>query len=113
MKAGLDSFPDVRYDYMLLLDDYVTSGYYKPFAENAGELGAWSKVQCLGAPADVMTLYSLFDIPETEAMLNNPRYGRIVSSAACLASKKWCRAKPLPACMDFLPPTFGRNKPPI
>lgn len=87
MKSGLDSFPDVRYDYMLHLDDYVTSGYYKPFVEKCKQLGAWSKVQCLGAPADVMTLYSLVDIPETEAMLNNPRYGRIVSSAACLASK--------------------------
>ncbi|MBK9730522.1 MAG: hypothetical protein IPO83_04405 [Chitinophagaceae bacterium] len=109
MKSGLDSFPDVRYDYMLHLDDYVTSGYYKPFVEKCKQLGAWSKVQCLGAPADVMTLYSLVDIPETEAMLNNPRYGRIVSSAACLASKKLVSSETF-TCMYGFPATYLRQE---
>ena len=36
-----------------------------------------------------MTTYSLVDIPETEAMLNNPNYSKIVSSAAALVSKNW------------------------
>lgn len=88
MEAGLDSFPDVRYDYMLQLDEYVTDGFYKPLVQKCRELGAWSRVQCLAAPTDVMTTYGLVDIPETECMLNNPRYARIVSSAACLASKR-------------------------
>ena len=109
MKAGLDSFPDVRYDYMLLLDDYVTNGYYKPFVEKCRELGAWSKVQCLGAPADVLTLYSLPDIPETEAMLNNPRYGRIVSSSACLASKNIVSSETF-TCMYGFPATYLRQE---
>jgi hypothetical protein len=110
MKAGLDSFPDVRYDYMLLLDDYVTNGYYKPFVEKCKELGVWSKVQCLGAPADVMTLYSLPDIPETEAMLNNPRYGRIVSSSAVSLQKILYRVRPLPACMGFRQPILRQEQ---
>ncbi len=109
MKAGLDSFPDVRYDYMLHLDDYVTNGYYKPFVEKCKELGTWSKVQCLGAPADVMTLYSLADIPETEAMLNNPRYGRIVSSSACLASKNVVSSETF-TCMYGFPATYLRKE---
>lgn len=109
MKKGLDSFPDVRYDYMLLLDDYVTNGYYKPFAEKCKELGAWSRVQCLGAPADVMSLYSLADIPETEAMLNNPRYGRIVSSSACLASKNIVSSETF-TCMYGFPGTYLRQE---
>ena len=109
MKAGLDSFPDVRYDYMLLLDDYVTNGYYKPFVEKCKELGMWSKVQCLGAPADVMSLYSLADIPETEAMLNNPRYGRIVSSSACLASKELVSSETF-TCMYGFPATYLRKE---
>lgn len=109
MKKGLDSFPDVRYDYMLLLDDYVTNGYYKPFAEKCRELGAWSRVQCLGAPADVMTLYSLADIPETEAMLNNPRYGRIVSSSACLAGKNIVSSESF-TCMYGFPGTYLRQE---
>src|SRR5688572_10702326 len=87
MEAGLDSFPDVRYDYMLHLDEYVTNGFYKPYVDKCRELGVWSRVQCLGSPTDVMTTYSHVDIPETEAMLNNPIYSRIVSSSACLASK--------------------------
>ncbi|TSA51859.1 MAG: hypothetical protein D4R43_00150 [Sphingobacteriales bacterium] len=109
MKAGLDSFPDVRYDYMLLLDDYVTNGYYKPFVEKCKEIGVWSKVQCLGAPADVMSLYSLADIPETEAMLNNPRYGRIVSSSACLASKELVSSETF-TCMYGFPATYLRKE---
>ena len=109
MKAGLDSFPDVRYDYTLLLDDYVTNGYYKPFVEKCKELGVWSKVQCIGAPADVMTLYGLVDIPETESMLNNPRYGRIVSSSACLASKKLVSSETF-TCMYGFPATYLRKE---
>lgn len=109
MKAGIDSFPDVRYDYMLQVDDDVTNGYYKPFVEKCKELGTWSKVQCLGAPVDVMSLYSLVDIPETEAMLNNPRYGRIVSSSACLASKELVSSETF-TCMYGFPGTYLRQE---
>lgn len=109
MKAGLDSFPDVRYDYMLHLDDYVTNGFYKPYVKKCKELGAWSRVQCLAAPTDVMTTYSLVDIPETEAMLNNPNYSRIVSSSACLASKKLVSSETF-TCMYGFPATYLRQE---
>ena len=79
------------------------------FAEKCKAAGAWSKVQCLGAPADVMTLYSLADIPETEAMLNNPRYGRIVSSSACLASKKTVSSETF-TCLYGFPATYLRQE---
>jgi hypothetical protein len=107
MEAGLDSFPDVRYDYMLHLDDYVTNGFYKPYVKKCKELGAWSRVQCLSAPADVMTTYSLVDIPETEAMLNNPNFSRIVSSSACLASKGLVSSETF-TCMYGFPATYLR-----
>ena len=109
MEEGLDSFPDVRYDYMLLLDDYVTNGFYKPFVKKCRELGAWSRVQCLAAPTDVMTTYSLVDIPETEAMLNNPNYSLIVSSAACLASKHMISSETF-TCMYGFPATYLRQE---
>lgn len=105
MDAGIDSFPDVRYDYMLLLDEYVTDGFYKPYVAKCKELGAWSRVQCLAAPADVMTTYSLVDIPETESMLNNPNYSRIVSSAACLSSKHTVSSETF-TCMYGFPSTY-------
>lgn len=109
MEAGLDSFPDVRYDYMLHMDEYVTNGFYKPYVEKCKELGAWSRVQCLSAPADVMTTYSLVDIPETEAMLNNPNFSRIVSSSACLSSKPLVSSETF-TCMYGFPATYLRQE---
>ncbi len=109
MNDGLDSFPAVRYDYMLLLDEYVTEGFYKPYVEKCKEMGAWSRVQCLASPTDVMTTYSLVDIPETESMLNNPNYSRIVSSSACLASKKMVSSETF-TCMYGFPSTYLRKE---
>ncbi len=109
MEAGLDSFPDVRYDYMLQLDEYVTDGFYKPLVKKCRELGAWSRVQCLAAPMDVMTPYGMVDIPETECMLNNPRYARIVSSSACLASRKLVSSETF-TCMYGFPATYLRQE---
>jgi hypothetical protein len=109
MDAGIDSFPDVRYDYMLHLDEYVTNGFYKPYVKKCKELGAWSRVQCLASPTDVMTTYSLVDIPETESMLNNPNYSRIVSSSACLASKKVISSETF-TCMYGFPSTYLRQE---
>lgn len=105
MEQGLDSFPKVRYDYMVHLDQYVTAGFYIPYVEKCKELGAWSRVQCLAAPTDVMTTYSLVDIPETESMLNNPNYSRIVSSSACLASKRLVSSETF-TCMYGFPNTY-------
>ena len=109
MEEGLDSFPDVRYDYMLHLDKYVTDGFYKPYVRKCQELGAWSRVQCLASPTDVMTTYGLVDIPETESMLNNPNYSRIVSSAACLASKPMVSSETF-TCMYGFPSTYLREE---
>lgn len=109
MEQGLDSFPDVRYDYMLHLDEYVTNGFYKPFIKKCEEMGAWSRIQCLASPTDVMTTYSMVDIPESEAMLNNPNYSRIVSSAACLASKRLISSETF-TCMYGFPATYLREE---
>ena len=109
MNLGIDSFPDVRYDYMMHLDEYVTNGFYIPYVKKCKAMGAWSRVQCLGAPTDVMTTYSLVDIPETEAMLNNPNYSKIVSSAAALASKKLVSSESF-TCMYGFPKTYLRQE---
>ena len=109
MEANLDSFPDVRYDYMLHLDEYVTNGFFKPYVKKCKELGAWSRVQCLASPTDVMTTYGLVDIPETESMLNNPNYSRIVSSAACVAGKQVVSSETF-TCMYGFPSTYLREE---
>lgn len=109
MDKGIDSFPDARYDYMLHLDEYVTNGFYKPYVKKCKELGAWSRVQCLAAPTDVMSTYGLVDIPETEALLNNPNYSRIVSSAASLAGKDLVSSETF-TCMYGFPSTYLRKE---
>mgnify|MGYP001158130215 CR=1 FL=1 len=105
MNQGIDSFQEVRYDYMMHLDKYVTEGFYKPYAEKCKDLGAWSRVQCLASPTDVMNTYSLIDIPETESMLNNPNYSRIVSSSACLSGKRLVSSETF-TCMYGFPHTY-------
>ncbi|MCB9244963.1 MAG: hypothetical protein H6606_00915 [Flavobacteriales bacterium] len=109
MEAGLDSFPDVRYDYMLLLDKLVRTGFYEPYARTCTENGAFSRVQCLASPTDILTTYSLVDIPETEAMLNDPNFSRIVSSSATLAQKQVVSSETF-TCMYGFPSTYLRQE---
>ncbi|MCX6244281.1 MAG: glycosyl hydrolase [Bacteroidetes bacterium] len=79
---------DERYDYMKLVSEYVVDRFYRPFTNECHLLGAFSRVQCAGAPVDLISAYASVDVPETEAMLYEPPYSRIVASAACLTSKK-------------------------
>lgn len=80
-------YEDVYYDYMCLLSDYVLYDFYKPFTDNAHAKGAFSRAQCGGAPADLLTAFMLVDVPETEAILYEPNFGRIPASGAALAGK--------------------------
>jgi hypothetical protein len=73
-----------RYDYMKLIAEMVLNEFYIPFNKKCHEMGALSRVQCAGSPTDLMTAYASVDIPETEAMLYNPSYSKIVASAAAL-----------------------------
>ena len=78
-------YEDVYYDYMTLMSDYVLYEFYKPFTDNAHAQGAFARSQCGGAPADLLTAFMIVDVPETEAILYEPNYGRIPASAAALA----------------------------
>ena len=75
------------YDYMTVLSDYVLYDFYKPFTDRAHLNGAFSRAQCGGAPADLLTAFMLVDVPETEAILYEPNFSRIPASAAALAGK--------------------------
>lgn len=78
---------EVFYDYMHTLSGYVLREFYQPFAENATHVGAFSRAQCGGAPTDLLTAFSLVDVPETEAILYEPSFSKIPASAATLADK--------------------------
>ncbi len=80
-------YEDIYYDYMKLISEYVTEQFYRPFTNIARELGAFSRAQCGGAPADLLTAFSSVDVPETEAILYEPYFAKIPASAALLSSK--------------------------
>jgi len=77
-----------RYDYMKLVSEYVIENFYKPFTEASHAINAFSRVQASGSPTDLITAYAAADVPETEALLYEPDYGRIAASAAALSGKK-------------------------
>ncbi|MBR1793028.1 MAG: hypothetical protein IJ764_05250 [Bacteroidales bacterium] len=79
---------DIYYDYMRTLSGYVLREFYGPFAENATRNGAFSRSQCGGAPTDLLTAFTLVDIPETEAILYEPSFSKITASAASLGGKQ-------------------------
>ena len=78
---------EVFYDYMHTLSGYVMREFYQPFADNATKVGAFSRAQCGGAPTDLLTAFTLVDVPETEAILYEPCFSKIAASAATLADK--------------------------
>jgi len=82
-----EKYKQQRYDYMKLVSEFVINEFYKPFTKKCHELGSFSRVQCAGSPTDILKAYSCGDVPETEAMLYNPNYSRIVSSTATLSRK--------------------------
>ncbi len=79
---------DVFYDYMHTLSGYVMREFYGPYAENAREQGCFSRAQCGGAPTDLLTAFTMVDIPETEAILYEPCFSKITASAATLGDKQ-------------------------
>ncbi len=84
-QENLAAHPDVRYDYRALLADVVIREFYRPFTEICHRLGARSRVQCIGAPTDLLAAYAEVDVPESEAVLFDPQVAQIAASAAALA----------------------------
>ena len=76
-KTCIDEHPDVRYDYRKTLSDAAIDGFFKPYAEICHRLGAVSRVQCHGAPTDLLAAFALVDVPESEALLFETFYSAI------------------------------------
>ncbi len=79
--------PDIRYDYRKLLAQLILDEFYRPYTKIAHNLGAVARVQCHGAPTDLLAAYAAVDIPESEAILFDPDFSLIPASAAALAGK--------------------------
>lgn len=84
----LESHRDVRFDYRALLSREVLDNFYGPYSDICNRAGALSRVQCHGAPTDILAAYALADIPETETLLFDPDFSLIGASALALSGKK-------------------------
>ena len=83
----IDGDEHLRYDYRAFIADAVLDEFYRPFAAECRRLGATSRVQCHGAPTDLLAAYAAVDIPETEVLLFPAPFARIAASAAALAGR--------------------------
>jgi hypothetical protein len=87
LEDRIDDDPDLRYDYRTVIAETILREFYEEFAAICREHGAFSRVQCHGAPTDLLSAYAAVDIPESEAILFPVPFSRIAASAAALAGK--------------------------
>ncbi len=80
--------PRVRYDHLATVSEAFQEGFVEPFVEAAHQLGAEARMQCHGAPADLVRAYATVDVPESEVLLFEPTHSRIAASAAALAGRR-------------------------
>lgn len=83
----LPSDPGVRHDHRKVVGEAIVREFYAPFTEHCHRLGAVSRVQCHGAPGDLLSAYAVVDVPESEALLFPPAFSRIPASAAAIAGR--------------------------
>lgn len=81
-----EAYAGYYYDYMKLISK-LTLRFYRQYDSLLNAHGFLSRGQCAGAPCDIMQAYSIPDIPETEALLFEPHFSRIVASSAALSGK--------------------------
>jgi hypothetical protein len=74
------------YDYMSLISEKVLK-FYHDYDSTLNSVGILSRGQVSGAPCDLISGYSLLDIPEGESMLFEPEFCSIPASAALLTGK--------------------------
>src|SRR4051812_38819504 len=101
LEDRIEDDPDLRYDYRTILAETILREFYVEFAEICREQGAVSRVQCHGAPTDLLSAYAAVDIPESEALLFPPAFSRIPASAAALAGKPVVSAETFPCLYGF------------
>ncbi len=99
----IDEHPDVRYDYRTLLSDTVIEEFYRPLHEICRKRGAVSRVQCHGAPCDLLDAYACPDVPESEAVLFDPPFSLLAASAAALAGKPLVSAETFTCLYGWTP----------
>ena len=91
----LDLHPAKRFDYRTLIGELIIDEFYQPFKEICNSSNAIARVQCHGAPIDLLHAYAIADVPESEALLFDPPFSVIAASAAAQADL------PIVSCESF------------
>ena len=105
-KSGYEG---AYYDYIELMGEMAIENFYKPFTEHAHKVNAITRGQCNGSPTDLLSAYMVVDVPETEALLYEPNFGRIAASAAALSGKNVVSAETFTCLYGFGPRVDGRG----
>jgi hypothetical protein len=105
LEDQIDSDPDLRYDYRTAIAEAILCEFYEEFAAICREHGSFSRVQCHGAPTDLLSAYAAVDIPESEAILFPPSFSRIAASAAALSGAPVVSAETFTCLYGFITPT--------
>ncbi len=83
----LGHHPDIRYDYRKFRGEAIRREFYEAFTNLCHNHGAYARVQCHGAPTNLLAAYAAVDVPESESLLFPPVFSRIAASAAAWAAK--------------------------
>jgi len=106
--ANLEDHPDARYDYRCLLALYAMREFYIPYMRICHELGAAARVQCHGAPTDILAAYAAMDVPESESVLFPPEFSSIAASSALLTGRITVSAEAFTCLYGWVPwPSHG------
>lgn len=83
----LDAWPDERYDYRKLIGEWVLREFYQPYAALCRRHGGFARIQCHGAPTDLLAAYAAAEVPESESLLFDPEFSQIAAAAATLVGR--------------------------
>ncbi|MEO0206656.1 MAG: glycosyl hydrolase, partial [candidate division WOR-3 bacterium] len=99
----LNKRQSARYDYRKLIAKLIINEFYVTFTEICHKLGGISRVQCHGAPTDLLAAYSIVDVPESESLLFDPHFSQIPASAGAISGKEIISAETFTCIYGWLP----------
>ncbi len=106
----LETNPHIRYDSRKILSEAILKNFYEPFTALSNQMGAKSRVQCHGAPTDLLSAYAFADVPESESLLFDPWFSRIPASATCLSGRSVTSCETFTCIYGFRRKTNGKEQ---
>ncbi len=102
-KTDIDKNIDVRYDYRKLLSKFILNEFFIPYTEYCNDIGSFSRVQCHGAPTDLLAAYVSANVPETESILFDPHFSSFAASAAVISNSDIVSSETFTCTYGWLP----------